>query len=103
LVTVPIILGQAVGYCTSDFGSGCWFLFPLFWIMLLMNVPMILDQAVAYSSHFWISLMVTVPITLDQAVGYSSYYFGSGCQLLFPLFWIRLLITVSHHFGSGFW
>jgi hypothetical protein len=50
--------------------------------------------------------MVTVPITLDQAVGYSSYYFGSGCQLLFPIildqavdycfpsFWIRLLVTV---------
>jgi hypothetical protein len=72
LVTVPIILDQAVGHCSGDFGSGCWLLFPLFWIRLLMNVPMILDQAVTYCSHFWISLLVTVPITLDQAVGYSQ-------------------------------
>jgi hypothetical protein len=26
---------------------------------------------------------------LDQAVGYSSHYFGSGCWLLFILFWLN--------------
>jgi hypothetical protein len=72
LVTVPIILDQAVdycfhflsvcwslflffsdqdvGYCSGDFGSGCWLLFPLFWTRLLVKVPMILDQVVGYSS-----------------------------------------------------
>jgi hypothetical protein len=65
-------LDQAVGYCSHYFESGCWLLFPLFWIRLL----------------------VTDHIILDQAVGYCSYYFGSGCWLLFPLFWTRLLVTV---------
>jgi hypothetical protein len=27
LVTVPIILNQAVGYCSNDLGPGCWLLF----------------------------------------------------------------------------
>ena len=50
-------------------------------------------------------LLVTVSITLDHVVGCSShyfgpgcwlrsYYFGSGCWLLFPILWIRLLVTV---------
>jgi hypothetical protein len=39
--------------------------------------------------------LVTVPIILDQAVSNRGYYFGSGCWLLFPLFWIRLLVNVS--------
>ena len=52
---------QAVGYCSHYFGSDCWLLFPLFWIRLL----------------------VTIPIILDHAVGYCSHYFGSGCWLLF--------------------
>jgi hypothetical protein len=40
------ILDQAVGYYSHYFGSGCWLLFPLFWIRLLVTVPMILDQVV---------------------------------------------------------
>jgi hypothetical protein len=40
-------------------------MFRLFWIRLLVNVPIILDQA-----------LVTLLIILDQVVGYSSYYFG---------------------------
>jgi hypothetical protein len=90
LVVVPIILDQAVGDCSHYFGSGCWLLFP----------------------SFWIRLLVTVSIILDEAVGYCSHHFGSSCWLLFPSFWIRLLVTVpiildqvvsycSHHFGSG--
>ena len=71
-MNVPVILDQAVGYCSYYFGSGYRLLFPLFWIRPL----------------------VTFPIILDQAVGYGSYYFGSGCWLLFLLFWIRLLFTV---------
>jgi hypothetical protein len=39
-------LGQTFGYCSHHFGSGCLLLFRWFWIMLLMNVPIILDQAV---------------------------------------------------------
>jgi hypothetical protein len=59
-------------------------------------------------------MLVTVPIILDQDVGYCSHYFGSGCWLLFTLFWVGLLVTVpiildqavgycSHYFGSGGW
>jgi uncharacterized membrane protein len=92
LVTVPVILNEAVGHCSHYFGSGCWLLIPLFWMRLL----------------------VTVPVILDQFVGYCSNYFGSGCWLLFPLFWIRMLVTFhiilgqavgycSHYFGSGCW
>jgi hypothetical protein len=51
LVTVPIILVQAVGYCS-----------------------IILDQAVGYCSHYF-----TVRMILDQVVGYCSSDFGSGC------------------------
>jgi hypothetical protein len=50
-----IILDQAVGECSGDFGSVDWLLFPffgsgyrllfhLFWIRLLVTVPIILDQ-----------------------------------------------------------
>jgi hypothetical protein len=31
---------------------------------------------------------------LDQAVTYLSHYFGSGCWLLFSVFWRRLLVAV---------
>jgi hypothetical protein len=61
-VTIHIILDQVVGYCSPYFGSGCWLLFRLLWIRLL----------------------VTVPFILNHAVGYCSGYFGSGCLLLFP-------------------
>jgi hypothetical protein len=30
LITVPIILDQAVGERSGDFRIGCWFLFPFF-------------------------------------------------------------------------
>jgi hypothetical protein len=53
-------------------GTGCWLFFLVFWIRLL----------------------VTVPIILDQVVGYCSYHFGSDCWLLFPLLWMKLLTTV---------
>jgi hypothetical protein len=102
LVTVLSILEQALGYCSDNFGSGCWLLFPSFWSRLLVAVPIssdqavdylyiILDQAVGYCSHFlksgcwslllliWIRLLVTVPIFKNQAVGHCCYYFGSGC------------------------
>ena len=90
---------QAVGCCSHYFGSGCWLLFTLFLIRML----------------------VTVHIILGLAVGYCSYYFGPGCWLLFLLFWTRLLVTVpiilvsvptimdqaigycSGDFGSGCW
>ena len=68
LATVPVILDQAVGYCSHYFGSGCWLLFKLFCIMLLVTVPIILNKAV-----------VTVSIILNQALGHCSYYFGSVC------------------------
>jgi hypothetical protein len=73
LVTVPVILDQAVGY---------------FYI--------IMGHAVGCCSHYLGSfmLLVTVTIILDQAVDYCSHYFGSGWWLLFPLFWVRLLVTV---------
>jgi hypothetical protein len=50
LVTVPIILDQAVGECSGDFGSGCWLLFTLLWARLLVTVPIILDQAIGECS-----------------------------------------------------
>jgi uncharacterized membrane protein YczE len=59
-----IILDQAVGYCFHFFKSGRWSLLLLFWIRLL----------------------VSVPINLDQVVGYCSHYFGSGFWFVFPLF-----------------
>jgi hypothetical protein len=58
LVTVPIILDQAVSDCSHYFGSGCWLLTPSFWIELLVTLPIL-----------WIRLLVPVRITLDQAVG----------------------------------
>ena len=83
-MTVPIILGKAVNFCSHHFGSVCWLLFPFFgsgcWFLFLL---------------LWIRLLVNVPIILDQAVHYCSHYFGLGCWLLFPLFWIMLLVTVS--------
>jgi hypothetical protein len=77
-------------------------MFRLFRIKLLVTVPI-----------FWIRLLVTVPIILDQAVSECSgnfgsvgwllfLFFGSGYQLLFLSFWIRLLVT-SIYFGSGCW
>jgi hypothetical protein len=41
--TVPVILDQAFDYCSHYYGSGCWLLFPLLWIKLLVTVPIILD------------------------------------------------------------
>ena len=53
-------------------------MFRLFWIRLLVIVPIILDQAVGYCFHFfWIRLLVNLHIILDQDVGYSSNYFPS--------------------------
>jgi hypothetical protein len=46
-------LDQTVGYCFHHFGSGCWFLFPSFWIWMLVIVPIISDQAVGYCSHYF--------------------------------------------------
>jgi hypothetical protein len=111
LVTVPIILDQAVGECSGDFGSVDWLLFPffgssykllfhLFWIRPLVTLLIILDQAVSYCCYyfgswswlllplFWIRPLVTLPIIVDQAISYCYYYFGPGCWLLFLLFWI---------------
>jgi hypothetical protein len=45
-VTLPVILDQAVDYCSHYFGSGCWLLITLFWTWLLVSVPIILDKAV---------------------------------------------------------
>jgi uncharacterized membrane protein len=53
LVTILIILGQAISYNSNYFGSGCWLLFTLFWIRLLVTVPVILDQVVGYCSHYF--------------------------------------------------
>ena len=88
-----------------------------------MNVPVISDQAVGYCSHFLDQAVGYVPIIFDQAVSECSRnfgsvgwllfpFFGSGYQLLFLLFWIRLFVTVpfildqavgdgSHYFGPG--
>jgi hypothetical protein len=38
--------------------------------------------------------MDTVPVILDQVVGCCSNYYRSGYWLLFPLLWIKLLVTV---------
>jgi hypothetical protein len=46
-----IILGQAAGYCSHYFGSGCWLLITLSWTWLLVIFPIILDQAVGYCSN----------------------------------------------------
>jgi uncharacterized membrane protein len=48
LVTVPIILDQAVGYSSYFLGSGCWLLFPIIWTSLLVTIPIALDQFVGY-------------------------------------------------------
>jgi hypothetical protein len=50
LLTVQIILHLPVGDCSHYIESGSWSLFLLFWIRLLVNVPIILDQAVGYCS-----------------------------------------------------
>jgi hypothetical protein len=50
--------------------------------MLLMNVPIILDQAVCEcSGDFGSGCWLLFP------------FFGSGCWLLFPLFFIWLLVN----------
>jgi hypothetical protein len=41
--TFPVILDQAVGYCSHYYGSGCWLLFPLLSIKLFVNVLIIFD------------------------------------------------------------
>ena len=93
-MTVPIIVDQAVGYCSGDFesgclllldeavgycshyfGSGCWLLFHIFWIRLLITVPINLDQAAGYS-----------PLNFGSAGGYCSHNFGPACWSLFPFF-----------------
>jgi hypothetical protein len=40
-------------------------------------------------------MLMSVPVILDQVVDYCFHYVGSKFWLLFPLFWIRLLVTVS--------
>jgi hypothetical protein len=90
-----MILDQFDGHYSGDFRSGCWLLFPLFWIRLLVTIPINLNQSGwLLLPLFWIRLLVTVPIILDHAVGYCSHYFGSGCCLLFPLVLIMLLVTI---------
>jgi hypothetical protein len=61
-------LVQAVDHCSHYFGSGCCLLFPLFWIKLLVTVPIILDQAAGYFSIIFIWLLVNVPVIFDQVV-----------------------------------
>jgi hypothetical protein len=56
---------QAVSYCSHYFGSGCWLLFPLYWIRLLVTVPVILDQAVGYLTA-WSKIIGTVTNSLVQ-------------------------------------
>jgi hypothetical protein len=51
LVIVPIIVDEAVGYCSHYIRLGCWLLFPLFCIRLVVTVLIILDQVVGYSSN----------------------------------------------------
>jgi hypothetical protein len=46
VVIVPVILDESDGYRSGDFGSGCWLLFTLLWVRLLVIVPIIVDQAV---------------------------------------------------------
>ena len=107
-------VGQDVGYCSNYFGSSCWLLFPLFWIRLLVTVPIILDQVVGYCSHYFGSGCWLLFTILSQAVDYCSHYFGSGCWLLITLFWTWLLVSVpiildhavgygSNDVGSGCW
>jgi hypothetical protein len=43
LVNIPVMLDQAAGYSSYYVGSRCWLLLPLFWIRLLVTVPIILD------------------------------------------------------------
>jgi hypothetical protein len=71
--TINNSLIQKMGTVTNSMiqNSGCWLLFPSLWIRLLINIPIILDQAISYCSE----------------------YFGSGSLLLFPLFWMKLLST----------
>jgi hypothetical protein len=69
LVNVPIILDQAVGYFSHQFGSGSWLLFTLFWIRVFVTFSIILDPAVGYCSRYFGSGFWLVSIFLDQAVG----------------------------------
>jgi hypothetical protein len=80
LVIVPIIVDQAIGYCSHYIILGCWLLFPLFCIGLVVTVLIIFDQVVGYCSDYYGSgLLVTVPVILDQPVGYCSGDRGSDC------------------------
>jgi hypothetical protein len=68
-LTVSIILDQTVCYCSHYFGSGCWLLFSLFCIGLVVTVLIILDQVVGYCAHYFGSgLLVSFPVILDQTV-----------------------------------
>jgi hypothetical protein len=78
LVIVAIILEQAVGHFSYYFGSGCWLLFPLSWIRLLVTVPIILNQAVGHCSSYF-ETVGYFPIIRDQVVGECSHHFGTGC------------------------
>jgi hypothetical protein len=40
------LIQNHVSYSSHYFGPGCWLLFILFWMMFLVNVPIILVQAV---------------------------------------------------------
>jgi hypothetical protein len=104
-------LDQAVGYGSYYFGSGCWLLFTLFWIRLLVTVHIILDQAIGEcSGDFGTGCWLLFPF-FGSGCWLLFPFFGSGYQLLFLLFWIKLLVTVSfildqavgycfHYFGS---
>ena len=62
-------------------------MFPLFWIRLLITVPVILGESDRYCSDdfasgcwllfilLWVRLLVIFPIIVDQADGYCSHYF----------------------------
>jgi hydrogenase-4 membrane subunit HyfE len=52
-LTFRMLFDQIVGYCSVNLGSGSWLLFLLFWISLLATLPIILDQAFGYSSHYF--------------------------------------------------
>jgi hypothetical protein len=40
-------------------------------------------------------MLATVHIIMGEAVGCCSHYLGSSSWLMFPLFWIRLVVAVS--------
>jgi hypothetical protein len=68
LITLPIILDQAVSYCSYHFGSCCRLLFTLFWIRPLVTLPIILDQAVSWRGHVLFTL--SLRIVMSNFVSY---------------------------------